>query len=142
MAQPQKILIVEDNLDNLSIYTTILEFTGFKVLSAKDGPTGLAAAREQSPDLILMDVSIPGIDGWEVTRLLKADSATQRIPIIVLTAHALETDRLRALAEGADGYIPKPAEPMSVVRAVRKLLGQNPDPSGTARPQAEAQPTA
>ena len=131
------ILLVEDNLDNLSIYTTILEFTGFEVLSAKDGVAGLAMARERMPDLILMDVSLPGVDGWEATRELKADPKTQRIPIIVLTAHALETDRVRALAEGADGYIPKPADPMSVVRTVRKLLGERSEGVGRAEGMGE-----
>ncbi len=140
MSKPKRILIVEDNLDNLSIYTTVLEFTGFEVLSAKDGVTGLAMAREQMPDLILMDVSIPGVDGWEATSRLKADRATQQIPIIVLTAHALEADRVRALAEGADAYIPKPAEPMRVVGAIRALLNERSGirPSG---PSDEVRPT-
>lgn len=118
----QKILIVEDNFDNLSIYTMILEFSGFTVISAGDGVAGLEKARTENPDLILMDVSIPLVDGWEATRRLKSDPATQRIPIIVLTAHALAGDRVRAFGEGADGYIAKPAEPSFVVEAVRRQL--------------------
>ena len=122
MPSAQRILIVEDNLDNLAIYTTILEFKGFVVLSAVDGVKGLAMAREEKPDLILMDVSVPGIDGWQATRVLKADPETSGIPVVMLTAHALESDRRRAFAEGADGYIPKPADPMAVVDAVRRKL--------------------
>ena len=128
MTSSGRILLVEDNFDNASIYTTILQFSGFEVLAAKDGLEGLAMARTQSPDLILMDVAIPGIDGWEATRQLKADPATRTIPIIVLTAHALAAHRERAFAEGADGYIAKPADPTSVVREIRKLL----PPSSTA----------
>ncbi len=118
------ILIVEDNLDNLSIYTTILEFHGYGVASAGDGVTALEMARGSRPDLILMDISIPGVDGWEVTRTLKDDPATAQIPIIVLTAHALKSDRDRAYMEGADGYIAKPAEPSWVVDEIRRVLGK------------------
>jgi CheY-like chemotaxis protein len=125
MTTKRKILIVEDNLDNLSIYTTVLEFMGYEVQSAKDGATGLTMASELMPDLILMDVAMPGVDGWEATQRLKADPATQRIPIIVLTAHALESHRAKAFDSGADGYVAKPADPMTVVRAIRKLLGES-----------------
>lgn len=120
--RPRTILIVEDNLDNLLIYSTILEFSGFRVLSAKNGPSGIDLAKRELPDLILMDVSIPGIDGWEATRLLKADDATRDIPLIVLTAHALANDRIRAFDAGADGYIAKPADPKSVLEAVQRRL--------------------
>jgi two-component system cell cycle response regulator DivK len=116
------VLIVEDNLDNLSIYTTILEFHGFAVAAAEDGVRALEMARTSRPDLILMDISIPGVDGWEVTRTLKDDPATAQIPILVLTAHALSSDRDRAYMEGADGYIAKPAEPSSVVTEIRRML--------------------
>jgi two-component system cell cycle response regulator DivK len=122
MGSPQRVLIVEDNLDNLAIYTTILEFKGFVVLSATDGAKGIAIARAEKPDLILMDVSVPVIDGWEATRTLKADETTKAIPIVMLTAHALEVDRVRAFAEGANGFIPKPAEPMAVVNEIRRTL--------------------
>lgn len=118
----QTILLVEDNFDNLSIYTTVLTHFGYKVLSAEDGIQGLALARSACPDLILMDISIPGIDGWQATRTIKADPHTASIPIIVLTAHALSTDRERAFREGADGYIAKPAEPMQVLNTVRRML--------------------
>jgi CheY-like chemotaxis protein len=122
------ILLVEDNYDNLKIYTVILEFAGFRVITAKDGAEALKMVPEARPDLILMDVAIPEIDGWEVTKRLKADPKTSSIPIIMLTAHALSADRKRAFEVGADGYIPKPADPASVLDAVKKRLE---DPSYT-----------
>ena len=117
-------LLVEDNDDNLRIYSTILTYAGYQVLEATDGEAGLAAARDRRPDLILMDVSIPKIDGWEVTRMLKADPATATIPVIALTAHALATDRERANEIGFDGYIAKPAEPRLVLAEVERRLGK------------------
>ena len=120
----KSVLLVEDNEDNLIIYSTILQYGGYRVVEAHDGRAALAAARSAHPDLILMDVSIPYIDGLEVTRRLKADPATSHIPIIALTAHALTTDRDRALEAGCDGYIPKPAEPRAILNAVRGHLGE------------------
>lgn len=120
------VLIVEDNFDNLAIYSKILEFSGLRVISAEDGNTGIELARSERPDLILMDVSIPSVDGWEATRRLKADDATRGIPILILTAHALAADRARAFEVGADGYIAKPADPRTVLEAVRSRLA---DPS-------------
>jgi CheY-like chemotaxis protein len=93
------------------------------VLEARDGEIGILTAQREHPDLILMDVSIPLIDGWEATRRLKADPATADIPIIALTAHALESDRERATAVGCDGYLPKPAEPRLVLATVQARLG-------------------
>src|SRR3990172_2294955 len=81
------ILLVEDNEDNLVVYRTILEHVGFRVIEARDGEEGVSRAREQLPDLILMDISIPKLDGWEATQRLKSAEATRRIPIIALTAH-------------------------------------------------------
>ena len=120
----KSVLLVEDNEDNLIIYSTILQYGGYRVVEAHDGRAALAAARSAHPDLILMDVSIPYIDGLEVTRRLKADPATSHIPIIALTAHALTTDRDRALEAGCDGYISKPAEPRAILNAVRGHLGE------------------
>jgi len=96
MAEAPTVLLVEDNDDNLRIYSTILTYAGYRVLEATDGEAGLSSASTDQPDLILMDVSIPKIDGWEVTRMLKADPATSTIPVIALTAHALASDRERA----------------------------------------------
>jgi CheY-like chemotaxis protein len=129
MAGTPTVLLVEDNDDNLRIYSTILTYSGYRVLEATDGEAGLAAARDSRPDLILMDVSIPKIDGWEVTRILKADPQTATIPVIALTAHALATDRERANEIGFDGYIPKPAEPRLVLAEVERRLGKPTAPS-------------
>lgn len=123
MSSRKTVLLVEDNEDNLIIYTTILRFGGYRVVEAHDGRAALAAARSANPDLILMDVSIPYIDGLEVTRRLKADPTTRHVPIIALTAHALTSDRERALEAGCDGYISKPAEPRFILDAVRAELG-------------------
>lgn len=120
------ILLVEDNEDNRTIYRTLLEHHGYRVLEAADGEEGLRRAREDHPDLILMDISIPRIDGWEATRILKADEATRAIPVIALTAHALDADRERAREAGCDGYLAKPVEPRRVVAEIRQRIG----PSG------------
>lgn len=124
MAPAPTVLLIEDNDDNLRIYSTILSYAGYHVLEATDGEAGLATARSGQPDLILMDVSIPKIDGWEVTRLLKSDPATSSIPVVALTAHALASDRQRAVEIGFDGYIPKPAEPRLVLAEVERRLGK------------------
>ena len=121
---PKSVLLVEDNEDNLVIYSTILRHAGFDVLEARDGQAGIEIAQREHPALILMDVSIPIIDGWEATRRLKADPATASIPIIALTAHALATDQQKATEVGCDGYIPKPAEPRVVLAAVKRQLGE------------------
>ncbi|HXT15009.1 MAG TPA: response regulator [Gemmatimonadaceae bacterium] len=118
------ILLVEDNEDNLVIYSTILRHAGFDVLEARDGEAGIATAKEAQPSLILMDVSIPIVDGWEATRRLKSDPATSHIPIIAITAHAMPSDRQIAMEAGCDGYIAKPAEPRTVLAIVKQQLGQ------------------
>lgn len=125
MSEPElTVLLVEDNEDNRIVYSTILRHAGYRVIEAGDGETGIALARSEHPALILMDVSIPVIDGWQATRMLKDDAETRDIPVIALTAHALEEDRVRAREVGCDGYIPKPAEPRLVLRHVDEQLGQ------------------
>jgi CheY-like chemotaxis protein len=118
------ILLVEDNEDNRIVYSTILRYAGHRVLEATDGEAGVALARSERPDLILMDVSIPLLDGWEATRILKADPETRHIPIVALTAHALEEDRAKAREVGCDGYIAKPAEPRVVLAQVQEYLAR------------------
>ncbi len=125
-ATKKTVLLVEDNEDNLAVYRTILDHVGYNVLEARDGEEGVTRAREEHPDLILMDISIPKIDGWEATRRLKADQATRDIPILALTAHALEEDRERAIAAGCDGYLAKPVEPRRVVEEVQRFVGPAP----------------
>lgn len=120
----QTILLVEDHEDNRIVYSTILEHFGYRVLLAGDGAEGVRMARESAPDLVLMDVSIPVMDGWQATATLKADPATARIPVIALTAHALPADRERAREVGCDGYLAKPVEPRRVLEEVRRFLGE------------------
>jgi CheY-like chemotaxis protein len=123
-AKNTTVLLVEDNEDNLLIYSTILRHSGYTVVEARDGQAGIDAAKAEKPGLILMDVSIPVMDGLEATRRLKADPSTKDIPIIALTAHALASDQQKAIEAGCDSYIAKPAEPRAVVAAVREYLGE------------------
>ena len=96
---------------------------GFEVIEARDGEEGVNRARSDHPDIILMDISIPKMDGWEATERLKGDDETAGIPIIALTAHALEEDRAKAMRAGCDGYLAKPVEPRRVVQEVEKFIG-------------------
>ncbi|MEP7066313.1 MAG: response regulator, partial [Gemmatimonadota bacterium] len=102
------VLLVEDNEDNRIVYSTILQHFGYVVMEALNGEEGIAKARAERPDLILMDISIPVIDGWEATQVLKRDPETRGIPIIALTAHALASDREKAMEVGCDSYLAKP----------------------------------
>jgi two-component system cell cycle response regulator DivK len=102
------VLIVEDNLANMKLAKFVLESAGHTVVSAIDAETGLTLAREEQPNLILMDIQLPGMDGLEATALLKADDATRAIPVIALTALAMKGDEERIRAAGCDGYIAKP----------------------------------
>ena len=102
------VLIVEDNAANMTLATFLLESNGHTVLSATDAEIGVSIARAQQPDLILMDIQLPGMDGLEATGLLKADESTRGIPVIALTALAMKGDEERIRAAGCDGYIAKP----------------------------------
>jgi CheY-like chemotaxis protein len=134
---PKTVLLVEDNEDNRIVYSTILRHFGYRVMEALNGEEGIATARTEKPDLILMDISIPIIDGWEATQVLKHDPETRQIPIIALTAHALASDRERAMQVGCDGYLAKPCEPRAVVAEVQRFLGQ-PSGSGGTNPTPPA----
>ena len=116
------VLLVEDNVHNRRIFQGVLSHAGFEVVEAEDGARALELVRQSRPDLILMDLSIPVVDGWECTRRLKADEATRAIPIIALTAHAMSGDEDRARAAGCDGYLTKPISPKRVVEEVRRVL--------------------
>ena len=123
-SRDRTVLIVEDNEDNRIVYSTILRHHGFRVSEALDGEEGIAKARRELPDIILMDISIPLIDGWEVTQTLKREAATSHIPVIALTAHAMPGDRERAMEVGCDGYLAKPREPRAVLAEVNRLINQ------------------
>jgi CheY-like chemotaxis protein len=117
-----KILYVEDNEDNVYMLTRRLERAGFEVVVASDGEQGVALARTERPDLILMDLSLPVLDGWEATRRLKAADETRAIPIIALSAHAMPGDREKALEAGCDDYDPKPVKLPGLLAKIRALL--------------------
>jgi len=118
-----KILLVEDNEMNRDMLSRRLQRRGHEVLTAVDGETGLAMTRSESPALILMDMSLPGIDGWEATRQFKADPATHAIPVIALTAHAMAGDREKSLAAGCDDFDTKPIELDRLLGKIDALLG-------------------
>jgi two-component system cell cycle response regulator DivK len=103
-----KVLIVEDNAANMTLATFLLQSAGHSVLSARDAETGLTLARSEQPDLVLMDIQLPGMDGLEATAMLKKDGATRDIPVVALTALAMKGDEERIRAAGCDGYIAKP----------------------------------
>ena len=118
----RSILLVEDNEDNRIVYATILRHHGYRVLEAFDGAEALAKVEAERPDLILLDISLPHIDGWEVSRRLRSNEPTRDIRIVALTAHAMPGDRERARLEGFDGYLAKPCEPRAVLSEVKRLL--------------------
>jgi two-component system, cell cycle response regulator DivK len=109
------ILLVEDFVDARDMYREYLEFSGFTVETACDGHEAIVKARRHNPDLILMDLSLPGLDGWEATRRLRADPATEHLTIVALSAHALAADWERARVAGCDGFIAKPCLPQDLV---------------------------
>jgi two-component system, cell cycle response regulator DivK len=117
-----RILYVEDNDDNVYMLKSRLERKGFSVIVARDGAEGIAMAVDQKPALILMDLSLPVIDGWEATRQLKARPDTRHIPIIVITAHAMEGDRESALATGCDDFDTKPVQFPRLLGKIQSLL--------------------
>ncbi len=116
------ILLVEDNEMNRDMLSRRLERKGYRVIPAKDGGEGYYLARSQSPDIILMDISLPVMNGWEVTRRLKSDRATSHIPVIALTAHALATDRAKAFEVGCDDYDTKPVDFVRLQTKIEKLI--------------------
>ena len=118
-----KVLLVEDNEESRDGLSRHLRRKGYEVLLAVDGRQGVDVARAGAPDLILMDMSLPVLDGWEATRQLKADSETRGIPVIALTAHAMAGDRERALEAGCDDYDTKPIEFPRLVGKIDALLG-------------------
>lgn len=116
------ILIVEDQEDNRKILRDLLTSQGYQVIEAIDGSTGIQLARDHSPDLILMDIQLPGIDGYEATRQIKADEALHDIPIIVVTSYALSGDSQKAFAAGCDAYVAKPFSPRQMLSTVQEFL--------------------
>jgi CheY-like chemotaxis protein len=118
----REILIIEDNLKNLKLIRDVLQFHGYTTYEAESGEDGIELALKQSPALILMDVSLPGIDGSAAMKLLKSDARTQHTPIVALTAFAMKGDRERLLAEGFDGYIAKPINIKEIPALIEQYL--------------------
>ena len=118
----QKILIVEDNFDNMNLVRLLLEREGYQVLQASDGEQGLAIARQQTPDLIALDLDMPIMDGWEFVGVAKADENLRSIPIVVVTAHLLPGERNRVLKEGCAGYVSKPFKVKDLVSEIQRCL--------------------
>jgi CheY-like chemotaxis protein len=128
-----RILLVEDYDDAREMYRDYLEFSGFDVDTARDGHEALHKARSSKPDLILMDLSLPGLDGWEATRILKNDPATAHLMVVALSAHALAPEGDRARAAGCDGFIAKPCLPQDLVEQMAAYLRLPAEPA--ARPR-------
>jgi two-component system cell cycle response regulator DivK len=117
-----RILIVEDNMDNYELVRIVLERAGYDVFLAVNGRDGVDAARAQKPDLILMDLGLPELDGWDAAGKLKSDVETKSIPLYALTAHTLPSERKRALLAGCDGYLAKPIQMKDFLDVVEEAL--------------------
>ena len=125
-----RVLVVEDERDNRHLFYQLLTFHGCQVLTARDGREAITVAQREVPDLILMDLSLPALDGWEATRAIKGIPELAHIPVIALTAHAMVGDRERALAAGCDGYISKPIDVSSFFDQVCAYLADPPPAAG------------
>lgn len=122
--QPIKVLVVDDNQDNRELVVKVLSIKGFLMIEAVDGEDALHKAVSEKPDIILMDISIPKIDGYEVTRRLKTLAEFRRVPVIALTAHAMKGDREKALSAGCEGYIAKPMNIRELPDQIKYYINQ------------------
>ena len=120
----KRILVVEDQEDLRGVLRDLLTGSGFEVTEAADGQTGVAKAKSERPDLILMDIQLPGIDGYEASRQIKADPDLQATPIIAVSSLAMKGDEQKARASGCDDYVTKPYSPMQLLRLIRGRLGE------------------
>lgn len=118
----KRILVVEDTEDNRQIMRDLLSNAGYDMVEAQDGAEGVAMAKSQRPDLILMDIQLPVLDGYEATRRIKADPAISHIPVIAVTSYALSGDEAKTRAAGCDGYVAKPFSPRQLLQKVREYL--------------------
>jgi two-component system, cell cycle response regulator DivK len=118
----KRILVVEDHEDNRQILRDLLANSEFDIIEAEDGEQAVLAATKYRPDLILMDIQLPGLDGYEATRRIKADPALKDIPVIVVTSYALSGDEEKAYAAGCDGYVAKPYDPIALLETLRRFV--------------------
>jgi two-component system cell cycle response regulator DivK len=121
----RKILVVEDNQDNREMVVKVLKFNGYEVIEAVDGEEGIEKAKTEAPALILLDIYLPKMDGYEVAKRLKGDTNLKDIPVIALTAHAMKGNREQALAAGCDGYIAKPIDIRELPKQIEQFLRPN-----------------
>jgi two-component system cell cycle response regulator DivK len=121
----RKILVVEDNQDNREMVVKVLKFNGYEVIEAVDGEEGIEKAKTEAPALILLDIYLPKMDGYEVAKRLKGDTGLRDIPVIALTAHAMKGNREQALAAGCDGYISKPIDIRELPKQIEQFLRPN-----------------
>lgn len=126
---PPLVLVVEDYQDAREMYIEYLKFSGFRVAEARNGVEALEKASELLPDIILMDLALPQIDGWEATRRLKQDPKTRRIPVVALTGHALEGHAEGARSAGCDSFVAKPCLPDALVAEIRRMLNLTREPT-------------
>jgi two-component system, cell cycle response regulator DivK len=119
----KRVLIVDDIEEQRDIYATLLGFHGYHVLEAEDGESAVALATRDRPDVILMDVMLPGLDGWKATERLKSDPRTSMLPVIILTSRALSADVEKSSAAGADVYLSKPCDPRRILQEIQRLIG-------------------
>ena len=126
----KRILVIEDTDDNRRILRDLLSNAGFELIEATDGEQGVAAAVAERPDLILMDIQLPVIDGYEASRRIKANPELRHIPIIAITSYALAGDEQKTAAAGCEGYVAKPFSPRQVLALVRQFLGEKPSAAG------------
>lgn len=125
----KRVLVVEDHEENRRILRLLLASAGIDMIEALTGEEGVAAAERERPDLILMDIQLPGLDGYEATRRIKADPAIRHIPIIVVTSYALSGDDVKAFEAGCDAYVTKPFVPRELLAKVREFLAKQPGAS-------------
>ena len=118
----KKVLVIEDNKINMKLVRTLLQIGKYEIIEAEDAETGIEMAKTSSPDMILMDIQLPGIDGFEATAILKSDSVTMHIPIVALTSYAMDGDKKRAKEVGCDGYICKPIDTRTFLKDIEKFF--------------------
>ena len=128
-----RILVVEDNATNMKLVSDLLEFEGHDILKAFDAEQARIVIQESSPDLILMDIALPGMDGLTLTRQLKSEAKTKHIPVVALTAFAMKGDKAKAMADGCDGYITKPINTRDLPGEVARYLRRAADPDRSER---------
>lgn len=129
-----RLLYIEDNEDNIFLFTRRLGKKGYQVVVARDGVAGIAMARSEEPALILMDLDLPIVNGWEATRMLKTSPQTAHIPVIAVSSHAMSEDRRRALAAGCDDFFSKPVDMHALCARIEVLVSNSPDRTSSEEP--------